>query len=132
MRQRDPRFWVWAESLAILHGAERLQHRFSALAGPQSVPCWEPSVDMYEDGDELLLLIALPGVSARNVEVIFEGSRLIVRGSRPMPETFYRATIHRLEIPYGKFERRIPLPADFLLREQFLEDGCLALVLHRL
>jgi HSP20 family molecular chaperone IbpA len=133
MRQRDPRFWVWAESLALLQGAERLPFRFSALAGPQSLPCWEPSVDMYEERDELLLLVALPGVSAPNLEVVCEGSRLIVRGNRPIPQTFYRATIHRLEIPYGKFERRIALPAgDFLLREQFFEDGCLILVLHRI
>jgi HSP20 family protein len=133
MRQRDPRFWVWAESLALLHGAERLPFRFSALAGAQSLPCWEPSVDMYEERDELRLLVALPGVSAQNLEVVCADSRLIVRGSRPMPQTFFRATLHRLEIPYGKFERRIALPAgDFLLREQFLEAGCLTLVLQRL
>jgi HSP20 family protein len=43
------------------------------------------------------------------------------------------AAIHRLEIPYGRFERRIPLPpGNYRLHEQFLEDGCLVLVLRHL
>ncbi len=128
---RDPGFWIWTEALELLRNAERLQQRFVARDAVHRVPCWEPAVDMYEQGDELTLFIALPGVGARQFEVIVDGAALVVRGRRPPPSALQRAAIHRLEIPYGRFERRIALPAgDFRMLRQFFEDGCLVLVLN--
>ena len=50
-----------------------------------------------------------------------------------LPAHLRRAAIHRLEIPYGRFERRIALPAgEFELLDRRLEHGCLALELRRL
>ena len=122
---------MWAEAFDLLQGAEQLQRRFFTLESRHSVPSWEPSVDLFENGDELRLLVALPGVNSRQVEVVLDEAGLLVRGQRPLPPAFHRAAIHRLEIPYGRFERRISLPpGDFQLHEQFLEDGCLVLVLH--
>ena len=58
---------------------------------------------------------------------------IIVRGERSLPANSRRAAIHRLEIPYGRFERRIALPAGaFELMDRQLEHGCLALTLRRL
>ena len=133
MRSREPSSWMWAEALELLQSRERLQRRFFVVGTLQSLPCWEPAVDLYEQGDELRLLVALPGVSSRHVEVLLEDTAIVVRGERPMPTAFHRASIHRLEIPYGRFERRVTLPpGNFQLLDQFLEDGCLALVLRRL
>lgn len=133
MRSGDPRLWVWAEALQLLRGAEQRQRQFFSVVNPQSVPCWEPLVDAYQQGNELNLIVALPGVSAAQIEVVLEESGLVVRGQRPMPGALPRAAIHRLEIPYGRFERRITLPpGNFQLFKQFFEDGCLALVLRRL
>ena len=124
---------MWAEALDLLQGAEQVQRRFFSLESVHSVPCWEPAVDLYESGEELRLLVALPGVSSRQCEVVLDDAGLVVRGQRPMPSVLHRAAIHRLEIPYGRFERRIPLPpGNYRLHEQFLEDGCLVLVLRRL
>lgn len=133
MRSRDRSFWIWAEALDLLQGGEQWQRRCFRLESLQSVPCWAPSVDLYEDGDELRVLIALPGVSARQIEVVLDDTGLTVRGERPMPSTSPHATILRLEIPYGRFERRIALPpGSYRLHRQFFEDGCLALVLRLL
>ncbi|MFZ4537130.1 Hsp20/alpha crystallin family protein [Propionivibrio sp.] len=133
MRRRNTGFWIWAEALDLLRNAERLQRRVVAQDALQAVPCWEPAVDLYEQGDELKLFVALPGVSPRQFEVILEGAGLVVRGSRPIPSALQRAAIHRLEIPYGRFERRITLPPGrFRLHKQFFEDGCLAIVLRHL
>jgi HSP20 family protein len=128
---RDPGFWIWTEALDLLRNAERLQQRFVARDAVHRVPCWEPAVDLYEQGDELTLCIALPGVGPRQFEVIVDGATLVVRGRRPIPPALQCAAIHRLEIPYGRFERRIALPAgDFRMYRQFFEDGCLVLVLN--
>ena len=132
MRSRDRSFWVWAEALDLLQGAERLRRQGFMVKTVPAAPCWEPSVDLYENGDELTLLVALPGVSARQVEVALEEAGLVVRGERPMPSVCQRAAIHRLEIPYGRFERRIALPpGSYRLHEQLLEDGFLIVVLRQ-
>ena len=133
MRPHAPLFWAWAEALELLRNAERLRSRVFPLESWQAVPCWEPPVDMYEQGDELKLVVALPGVDARQTDVVLEESSLVVRGERPIPSTIHRAAIHRLEIPYGRFERRISLPAGTLrLQQQFFEDGCLVLIFRYL
>jgi HSP20 family protein len=133
MRSGDPRLWIWAEALQLLRGAEQRRRQVFAVVNSQSVPCWEPLVDAYQQDDELQLIVALPGVSAAQIEVVLEENGLLVRGQRPMPGALHRAVIHRLEIPYGRFERRIALPpGNFQLFQQFVENGCLALVLRRL
>jgi len=125
--------WMWADALELLRSTERLQQRFCLVGAAQGLPCWEPPVDLYEQGDELRLLVALPGVGSRQFEVLLDQATIVVRGQRPMPAHLHGASIHRLEIPYGRFERRVALPpGEFQLLQQFLADGCLALVLRRL
>jgi HSP20 family molecular chaperone IbpA len=85
MRTDDRRLWMWAEALDLLQGGERLQRRVLAFENLQSVPCWEPAVDLYENSDELRLLVALPGVDSRQIEVVLDEAGLVVRG--PAPDT---------------------------------------------
>lgn len=133
MRSRDPGSWMWAEALELLQDAERLQRRFFQVGARQGAPCWEPPVDLYEAGGELKLLVALPGVTPQQLEVALAPGLIIVRGERSLPADTRRAAIHRLEIPYGHFERRVALPAgQFELVERRLEHGCLLLQLRRL
>ena len=124
---------MWAEALDILQDAERLQRQFFQVGVRHGAPCWEPPVDMYENGDELRLLVALPGVTPQQLQVVLAPPMVIVRGERSLPTNSRRAAIHRLEIPYGQFERRIALPAGaFELIDQRLEYGCLVVELRRL
>jgi HSP20 family protein len=134
MRYREPRSWMWEEALEMLQTAERLQRRFFQVGLQQGAPCWEPPVDLYERGGDLGLLVALPGVSPGDLEVAIEpGGVIVVRGERRFPEDYERAAIHRLEIPYGRFERHVALPGGrFQLIEKRLENGCLTLKLRRL
>ena len=133
MRSRDHRSSMWAEALDLLQTAERLQRQFFQLGAPQGAPSWEPPVDLYQIGDELRILVALPGVTAAQLEVTIEDAVIVVRGERPLPTGWRGAAIHRLEIPYGRFERRIALPAGRLqILERKLENGCLVLCLQRL
>ncbi len=132
MTYRDPRSWVWAEALELLRGTERLQRRFFQV-GAAEAPGWEPPVDLYETADGLTLSVALPGVAASELEVFLESGSVVVRGERAFPVEYQRAIIYRLEIPYGRFERRIPLPAGpFQLVDRRLANGCLTLDLRRM
>ena len=132
MRSRDPRSWMWAEALDLLQSAERLQRQFFQLGAGQGAPTWEPPVDLYETGNELWILVALPGVTTDQLEVVIDGATLVVRGERPLLLGARGAAILRLEIPYGRFQRRIALPAGRLqILERKLENGCLVLCLQR-
>lgn len=123
---------MWAEALELLQNAERLQHQFFRVGALQGAPCWEPPVDLYEGENELRLVVALPGVTAQQLEVVLAPGVIVVRGERSLPANFRRAAIHRLEIPYGRFERRVALPAgNFEPIDQRLEHGCLVLTLRR-
>jgi len=133
MRYREPRSWMWEEALELLQSAERLQRRFFHVGMQHGAPCWEPPIDLYENADELGLIVALPGVAPEEIEVAIESGSLVVRGDRRFPLDYEQAKIHRLEIPYGRFERRVTLSAGrFRLHEQRLENGCLTLRLRRL
>ena len=130
MTYRDPR-WVWAEALELLREAGQIQRRFFQL-GAAEAPAWEPAVDLFETGEGLTVEIALAGVAPDALEVSLESGSVVVRGERAFPVE-QRAMIYRLEIPYGRFERRIPLPPGrYQLADRRLENGCLVLALRRL
>jgi HSP20 family protein len=134
MRSRDPSAWMWAEACELLDRAERLHRQFFVPRGAQRrQPTWEPPVDLLETEEELWICVALPGVGKEQLEVVVEKGTLIVTGERPMPGRSRGTVIHRLELPYGRFERQIELPPgryDVVRRE--LVDGCLTLGLRKL
>jgi len=117
----------------MIERAERLQRQFfnPALRGLQPVG-WEPPIDIYETDTEVLLLAALPGVEQRDLDVAIDGGELVIAGTRRFPALTPEALIHRLEIPHGRFERRIRLPGKRLkLRRSELVAGCLTLALSK-
>lgn len=134
MRSRDPKVWMWAEACELLEQAERLQRQFFVPARSQArEPTWEPPVDVLETEQELSIVAALPGVAPDQLKVLIDGGTLIVTGLRPMPGQSRTTMIRRLEIPYGRFERRIALPAGrFEIGRRDLTDGCLTLTLRKL
>ncbi len=131
--RNDPSVWMWAEACDLIDEADRLHRRFFRLGGSgRDVPTWEPPVDVFEDDREILLVVAMPGVSAERVQVISEPGALVVRGVRPIPLSGSRQRVRQLEIPYGAFERRIPLPPGPLeVGSPELAQGCLYLRLRR-
>jgi HSP20 family molecular chaperone IbpA len=103
--------WMWAEAVEMLSRAERLHRRFfQPLAGVAAMPAWEPPVDVLETEREVLVFAALPGVDPDQVETVIEDGVLVISGRRALPPELRTARIHRLEIPQGRFERRVPLP----------------------
>ncbi|HEY7788384.1 MAG TPA: Hsp20/alpha crystallin family protein [Casimicrobiaceae bacterium] len=134
MRGSDPNDWMWAEACDLIDQAERLHRRFFRL---NTLACakagWEPPVDMFENEREVVIVVAMPGVPAERVEVIDEPGVLIVRGERRQPFAGMSLAVRHLEIPYGAFERRIPLPSGrFEADAPDLAHGCLLLRLRRI
>lgn len=131
MRSRNLSSWMWGDALSLLEQAERLHRQFFRLA-PAAAQCWEPPVDVLETADEVIVHVALPGVPPAAVVVALDAGGVTVAGVRPFPAP-RAARIQRIEIPYGRFERRIPLPLQALEPvAQELADGCLVLTFGKL
>ncbi len=129
----DPTRWMWMEACEMLARAERLQRQFFQPQPARTASQWEPPVDVFAEDDRLWIQVALPGVAPEELDVLFEGTTLVVRGRRPLPAPAHGARLVRMEIPHGRFERRLRLPAGrYVLRSSTLEHGLLSLVLERM
>lgn len=125
--------WMWVEACEVLDRAERLQRQFLRYQGRGvDGATWEPPVDIQETADGLILLFALPGVVADEISLRLEPTELIVSAMRPLKLSSPDAVIRRLEIPHGRFFRRIPLAGVPLkLTASRYENGCLEVRLTR-
>jgi HSP20 family protein len=133
MPTKNPLNWMLSEAIDSLARAERLRQQFFVLqstAGPPEAS-WEPPIDVLETDEELLIFVALPGVEPDNVEAVIDNGLLIIGGQRTLPPELRNARIHRLELPQGRFERRIALPAGRFVVSRFALNGCVVLRLAK-
>jgi HSP20 family protein len=120
--------WMWVQACDVVEQAERLRRQFFRLTSSERTPTWEPPVDVFEDEREIVIVVAMPGVSTDGVQVLREADVLVVRGFRPMPLSGAHHRVRQLEIPYGVFERRIVLPSETSeIGRPELVHGCLLL-----
>jgi HSP20 family protein len=123
---------MWGEALSMLDRAQRLQRQFFTHASA----AWEPPVDIVETGETLQLHVALPGVTADAITVALDPAGITISALRAFPCREEGGQIHRLEIPYGRFERHIRLQlgdpyAPLELAGKSLQDGILTLTFRR-
>lgn len=68
-------------------------------------------VDVYETSEDLVVEMAVPGVSADELDISLEGRQLAIRGTLPEPEGDSRR--YWLQgIPRGDFSRTLMLPTS--------------------
>jgi HSP20 family molecular chaperone IbpA len=124
---------MWSEACEMLVRAERLHRElFRPARSAARPPSWEPPVDILETERAVLVLVALPGVQAESVEAAIEDNDLVIAGDRTLPPELCTAVIHRLELPQGRFERRLRLPAGrYSAVRRDTADGCLLITLTK-
>lgn len=123
---------MWAEACDLLDQAERLHRQYFRLGSGDAARDWEPPVDIVAGARELHITVALPGVSPDHIQVRADGGVLVIDAVRPPPPRGQGTAIRRLEIPYGRFRRRVSLPpGHYALIEQSFSQGCLELRLAK-
>lgn len=133
MQQPDPLEWMWLQAVEMLERAERFNRLLFYIQRSRSrLPAWKPPIDIVESLDGLRITAVVPGITPEMVELTLEGGMLRIAGDRPPPVVPGTTQIHRLEIPYGRFERRIHLPpGQYELIESRYQRGCLELCFRK-
>jgi HSP20 family protein len=124
---------MWSEALQMLARAERLHREvFTPAQGSSRGINWEPPTDVLETDASVLIFVALPGVDAEKVDLAIRGGVLMISGERVLPDELRTAIIHRLELPQGRFERQIALPAGrYGTPQTGVANGCLVIRLPK-
>jgi len=131
---------MWQRASDLFQQAERIQRNFLQIsAGPSyhgssgRASCWAPAVNVVEGEGMFWVISALPGVAADRMEARLEGGELVIAGEGSLPNCCHQGELKTWEIPLGRFERRIRLPAPDLLSIEAtrLEDGLLIVELRK-
>jgi HSP20 family protein len=71
---------------------------------------WNPSVDIYENKDHIVLEAELPGMNRDDFELSVENNVITLRGERQFEKKDDTDNYHRVERSYGSFTRSFTLP----------------------
>lgn len=71
---------------------------------------WQPTVDVKETRRQFKIVVDIPGVEPKDIEVSMENDCLTVRGERKEETEKEEENRHIKECSYGVFERRFRLP----------------------
>ena len=92
-----------------------------------------PTVDMFVDGNELVLKADLPGVAKEDIEIDITDAMLTISGEKKREEKIDNGSYVRFERTHGGFCRRFELPegTDTDKVKAHLENGVLEVRIPR-
>src|SRR5215470_9115764 len=92
-----------------------------------------PAVDVYEDEQNLVLKLEVPGMNEEDLKVSLENSTLTVSGERKFEKEEKEENFHRIERRYGTFTRtfRLPNTVDSEKVEAGYDKGVLKITLAK-
>ena len=71
---------------------------------------WLPALDLYDEGDHLVMKAELPGVNKDELDIQLHGDVLTLSGERKESGEFKDAQVFRSERYVGRFQRSLTLP----------------------
>jgi HSP20 family protein len=88
---------------------------------------FSPAVDMYEEGNEVVVRADLPGIKKEDLSIDASENMLTISGEKKHDEKVEKKDYYRYESSYGKFWRSLELPGgvDMGKAKAHLEDGVL-------
>lgn len=94
----------------------RMRRLMESMFGPWGEPAsaeagsFQPAADVYETPTGLVIRLELAGVIKDDLSLTLHQRELVVSGRRRFPSHEPVQRFYRLEIDYGRFERRFLLP----------------------
>jgi HSP20 family protein len=120
-----------------------LQNRLNSIFNDFALPEGEqeslamgnfiPPVDVYEDAQQLVLKLEVPGIRQEDLDVRVENQTLTIKGERKLEKDEKQENFHRIERRYGSFTRSFTLPqtVDTTAPKATYENGVLTIALPK-
>ena len=92
-----------------------------------------PSIDLYEDRDQLVVKVEVPGLKKEDIDISLHEGVLAVSGERKADETYENAETHHSELFVGRFHRALSLPVAVQAEKTSAsyQDGVLTITLPK-
>lgn len=71
---------------------------------------WRPLADIFEDDNNVVISLDIPGMSRDAIHVSVENNVLTVKGDRLLEKEDRKKNYHRVERAFGSFSRAFSLP----------------------
>lgn len=71
-----------------------------------------PTVDIFEEGDDVVLKTELPGMKKEDIDVSMTANSVTISGEKKHEEKVEKKNYYRMERSYGSFTRSFRLPAE--------------------
>ncbi len=94
---------------------------------------WTPAIDMFEDKDNFVLRVELPGTKKEDIDLSLHDGSLSISGERKSEDKYQDSEVHRAERFFGRFQRTISVPAPVSpdnIKAQY-KDGILTVTLPK-
>jgi len=127
MAQKNPAQDFWTKVFDSPQNTSLLE-QISNMITPRKT---FPYTDIYQTGQEIVVLIDLPGIKKQDIQIQIANDRLLIKGVAP--ESHYSSGLVSSERFTGKFERTINLP-EMIAKTGYkasLRDGLLEIRLPR-
>jgi|SRR5690606_112913 len=94
---------------------------------------WTPLSDIYEDKDNYVLTIDLPGIKKEDVKISVVDGQLQISGERKQEKESKDGTYHRIERSYGRYFRSFNLPNKIIADkiDAHFKDGQLTITIPK-
>lgn len=92
---------------------DRMRRELEGLLDPLASPSARrvfPPINIYDNVDEILVAVELPGLTRDDVKILFVDGALTISGTRKLPGFVEGMTPLRQERPAGRFEKSIEIP----------------------
>ena len=71
---------------------------------------WSPALDLYQNNDNVVVRVELPGMRKEDIEISLQDGMLTISGERKSEKHEQSAGYERIERTAGSFKRRFALP----------------------
>lgn len=73
---------------------------------------WNPSVDVSEDKDNVIIKAEMPGINKEDIKISVQDGVLTLKGEKKQEKEEKDKNYHRIERSYGSFCRSFQLPTS--------------------
>lgn len=100
----------WSDVDTLQGELQKMMDTRAEAGRPWQVKPFQPTVDIYEDGEKYTLKFDLPEVKVDDLHIDVENQTLTVSGERKLEKEDKKEGYHRIERSYGSFSRSFTLP----------------------